>query len=613
MKTSTSFSLFIFIHIISINKMNAQCWTLSDPNHESIISYVPDQLASVYRVSITDDSTVYIIGSKVDTFVSNKSNEQYMSKSIDGGKSWTRVISIPQKYNQYLHYINFINRDTGWYYFWNFNHSGLYLTKNGGNTWELSLNYETMTPSYNSYGGHFYDPNRNRFWLVCNKNSDGDIGFYISDDLGKSWSFQPLNVSKDDGLDLHIHKDGRGWLSDDNGNLPDLYKRVPNTYTFIGSKFDFGKQTYRMSFKDDFGALIHGSDYSKISMTKDYGESWYKALSDTIIGYPNSYTQFTKFLGVKVLDSLETVAVGYVDTFYGSPSILIRKPILLKTYDGGLSWRSQQYVGEKNFAFTDVTSYGRDFAIATGDQSKVYIYRRPAPPICDANSSIDTLSVGKPLKWGAASGCIGGYVLRIGTSPSSGDIIDSVDIWDKTEWTPSIPLPFGKPIHVSIRPYNDGGFSSKCPSFILPTKACTILTKIDTLIKLGDFYNGIAYTKDTILVQSLKSKLGCDSIIQTSIDVLTANQELLADAPTLTVNPNPALDHIQIEVKNLNPYKSTYLLFSDAVGRKLQKLPIDGNYFSGNLNVTHYPNGVYLLKLITDKFTLATEKIVIMK
>jgi len=226
---------------------------------------------------------------------------------------------------------------------------------------------------------------------------------------------------------------------------------------------------------------------------------------------------------------------------------------------------------------------------------------------------IDTLKVGEPIKWYPPAGCVGGYVLRVGTSSGAGDIIDSLDIGDTLQWYPSKALPFGKTIYVSIRPYNDGGFAPVCKSYDIPTLSCTLETRIDTLIKLGGSYKGIVYQTDTTLIESYKSKLGCDSIIQTSIDVLTTNQELLADSPTLTVNPNPALDHIQIEVKYLNPNKSTYLLFSDAVGRKLQKLPIDGNYFSGTFNLANYPNGVYLLKLFSDKITLATEKIVIMK
>ncbi len=615
MKISFPISLVLLFQLLFSNHLDAQCWTLSDPKHQSKIHLDPDRTASVYRVSIGDDSTVYIIGSKADSLISDISNEQYLSKSIDGGKTWTRLNSLPQKNYQHFHHINFINRDTGWYHNFDIGITDLYITKNGGESWELCLNKNTITPWYNSYGGHYYDPNNKRFWLTCYKANIGDIGFYISDDLGKSWSFQPLNVSKKYSFDFHVHKNGSGWLPNHYSSIhPDLYKKEAGSYVFKGINTDFGKQTYRFSFKDDYGALIHSNYNSKISMTKDYGETWYFSLSDSLIGYPNKINnQITQFLGVKVLDSLETIAVGYVDTFTNNPFSLTRKPILLKTYDGGKSWRSQQFQGEKNFAFTDVTSFGRDFAVATGDRSKAYIYRRPLPPTCDANSSIDTLFVGSAIKWGAASGCIGGYVLKIGTSPNSGNIVDSLDLWDKTEWTPNVALPFGQPIYVSIRPYNDGGFAPPCSSIKIPTRHCTIETHIDTTLKIGALYNGVVYQNDTLLIEAHKSYLGCDSLLFTKIDIITSTDDLSNGLNAkIKVQPNPSFDNIQINIKHIHTGSST-LLICDAIGQSLQSFAIEGSSYNAMIHTGGLQSGIYFLKLIADNKIIATEKIVIIR
>jgi len=575
--------IFTYIFLFLPYTFFAQCWdTTRVPLKPAV-----DLIDNYGCVSAFEDGTTYYF----DDY------SGYVYKSTDFARSFSYVGTPPVKNTQKIYNrMAFSSKNIGWIMM----DRMLFKSEDGGKTWFKKADFTNVPNNGDPQFIHIYTDSI--FWVFSDdynkRTTDGGNTWkkLLSRDL-----IGFAHQSPDTMFIPDFWNGQKYYLSVDTGNTTKPIPFIKDLRYFRFLNKNYGYAVVMDSFNE---VLLNYDTTGGVFFTRDGGKSWSKQSRIT------DNQLFAKYGEI----ASEIIFADSLHGIYDATKLTIHK-----TNDGGRTWKKQKrfparFLNSVSTILRNQTSYPhKDFAVTIAEKGLILRYQTPPPPTCNFPKVIDTLKVGEPIKWYPPAGCVGGYVLRVGTSSGAGDIIDSLDIGDTLQWYPSKALPFGKTIYVSIRPYNDGGFAPVCKSYDIPTLSCTLETRIDTLIKLGGSYKGIVYQTDTTLIESYKSKLGCDSIIQTSIDVLTTNQELLADSPTLTVNPNPALDHIQIEVKHLNPNKSTYLLFSDAVGRKLQKLPIDGNYFSGTFNLANYPNGVYLLKLFSDKITLATEKIVIMK
>lgn len=80
----------------------------------------------------------------------------------------------------------------------------------------------------------------------------------------------------------------------------------------------------------------------------------------------------------------------------------------------------------------------------------------------------------------------------------------------------------------------------------------------------------------------------------------------------LNISPNPASDNVNISL-NIGKCKHTQIEIFAIDGKWLQTIPLENNSSSSvNVNLESYENGIYLIKIISDNFSL-TKKLIIRK
>jgi hypothetical protein len=95
--------------------------------------------------------------------------------------------------------------------------------------------------------------------------------------------------------------------------------------------------------------------------------------------------------------------------------------------------------------------------------------------ITPANNAVN-IAPGTALSWAPAAGCIGGYLVSIGTSPGGTDILGQTNVGAGTTFTPPSGLPPGTTVYVNITPYNSLGNGLTASFSFTTSGACTFVT-----------------------------------------------------------------------------------------------------------------------------------------
>lgn len=122
---------------------------------------------------------------------------------------------------------------------------------------------------------------------------------------------------------------------------------------------------------------------------------------------------------------------------------------------------------------------------------------------------------------------------------------------------------------------------------------------VDTLMSIGDVFNGIEITQDTIFTLMETDENDCETTTFFNVQTVTATKENLSNNQ-VTLFPNPADDFVHLAFKN-TVEAPVAIKVMDINGRKiadisLEKEPID---------IRHLAAGVYFLKIeFTDKLMI---------
>ncbi|HHH52629.1 MAG TPA: T9SS type A sorting domain-containing protein, partial [Bacteroidetes bacterium] len=372
--------------------------------------------------------------------------------------------------------------------------------------------------------------------------------------------FQKTNNGKSDAFLIRLENDLSSLLAS----------------TYIGGKED--DISYCVIIDSTNNAYIAGetnSDnfpYSLFAYDTSYANSNFK-LSDAFISILDSNLMEMKastYLGGQnfetaydlVLDSLGNIFVSgytfsydfpvfcnsYDNSFNGDDDCFISKfnmdlsDLLASTYIGG---------NKSDHAYSiDINSFGNIFSAGytesnnfpallsfdttyNGGDSDGFVFKispnleSPYPcctdlinPIPNSTNNPTTLM----LSWSEAIGATG-YYLSVGSSLGEYNILDDIDIGNKTEYQLS-DLPCGDSIFVNIKPYNDYGVNNHCYSFLF--LIAEPFLQIDSYdICEGDsiLWNGEIYSDPGTYNINFIDINGCDSTFQLVLNVNPSNFE----------------------------------------------------------------------------------------
>ena len=558
--------LILVLVLFGSGNLNAQCW---DTLHVSA-----RQNAKIGE-GLHSPLTAFADGSAY--YMDNYSSEFY--KSTNYGTTWKLISRISKAYSTKDEWIKFIDIKKGWAIF----NDSLYTTNDGGLKWVFQYDFlgETIAPAM------FFFNDKIGWLRIKNQLQRTKDGGYTWEKINEIQGFYIFTLSKEAGKVYNNGVNRNKVISIDTGktwqNVPFLTYKNQEWMKYITANKIVAvthDTTNPISGKEEG----HGIFYSD-----DGGNKWRR---DTIFNFHKDIYNTYGGLSIFFADSLNGV-------MYNSNPIEIE---IYRTKDGGISWRKDKLPKVPYYQETDwewkMAYPSKDFGLISYREGTMLRYHTPPPPDCNLVVVVDSLQKDKPISWYPPAGCVGGYVLKIGTTNNGGEIVDSLDVGDTLQWLPNKALPYGKDIYVSIRPYNDGGFAPKCNAVIVPTKSCTLTTRIDTIIKIGTpIYNKI-YTNDTLITKAYKSQQGCDSIVNIYVDVLTSNQDLPVEfIQSLTVAPNPTTGNLQVAFQ-LKSATSGKLYITDRLGRTLWQSETK-EWSIGqqrlDLEVSQYPSGVYQL------------------
>lgn len=128
-------------------------------------------------------------------------------------------------------------------------------------------------------------------------------------------------------------------------------------------------------------------------------------------------------------------------------------------------------------------------------------------PACVGSLSVPAhqaanIQVTTAISWPAATGCLSGYRLSLGTSPGGSDILNNQDIGNATSYQPAQSLPADDTVFVRIVPYNGAGNAGGCPEFWFVTTSmppCDAKSDSTELVKFYDATGGMNWTNQWVL------------------------------------------------------------------------------------------------------------------
>lgn len=260
--------------------------------------------------------------------------------------------------------------------------STLYLTTNGGDSWDsilegrslksiyqfnsdkIFVGYETKGIAYTTDGGSSWEyedfgkeeasvrkidfANSNYGWVCTNR------AVYITTDGGTTWAETGLEIGWTDALSIHLAAEDKGWLLKEDGEVYKYNKNsAPHYWEYLG---DLGGVCYGpnagITFLDSLNGYAVG--LKKSYKTIDGGKTW-SVLPKVINLDINDFYFFNKdnfFLsgergiyfsddgGENIIKSFDNgIGVLSIDFVSSSTGWAVNKgKIILKTTDGGQTW-----------------------------------------------------------------------------------------------------------------------------------------------------------------------------------------------------------------------------------------------------------------------------------
>ncbi len=126
---------------------------------------------------------------------------------------------------------------------------------------------------------------------------------------------------------------------------------------------------------------------------------------------------------------------------------------------------------------------------------------------------------------------------------------------------------------------------------------------LDTAIAIGSFFLGHQLFADTLLVDTVFSEAGCDTVVVWGVDVFTRTEEEFEKRLNLQVFPNPASGDFFVEM-DLPEAMEMRIETLDMLGRRAAVISENEFFQKGNhqlkINSSTWPAGIYLLHFQTN-------------
>jgi len=622
------------IFLIPLSTVNAQSWKIvyERPPESSGLTFIAGLFFS-------NDSTGWVAGSKGFIFKTEDASNSWLDQSIssnvvdfkriafsettlagivtsgalnrvyrttNGGGNWIQMNPIFNPNNggsNSISDIQFISQDTVWAATL---HGSIYRSTNGGIDWVLNAHY----PGIQFQKLHF--DNQNTGW-VC--------GLYL-----------PIALEK--GVILKTENGGETWE--------------------INLENTLGNGTFRtIQFLNETLGWATGNN-NRIFKTVDGGNNWTTTIIDPAVGDENSTMVIHSHYFIN--DTL-----GWLT---GRPSETYKSNIYL-TLDGGATWRQQSIEREKNIDKIFITSPTTGYAVTRS--ARVLRYEaRPAEcgvlPVFPTASS-ENIPLQPLLHWRPAPGGADGYRIALGTLPGGEDLLPLTDVGLDTFFVLPAPLPSNTTVHVSIYPYSQYFGEAGCSdAFSFTTAACPAptvvetgickndsllfgdslilaaglyewtyaqpsgcdslvqlfvslfpdeVTETDTMIALGQPYNGVVYERDTTLELVLQTVNGCDSLVRVHLQVVTSTGNPARQSIAMHLFPNPARSEVTLQFGQPPPAAVRVWLFNE-LGQTVLARKLPPHRQDHRIDVSGLPPGTYRVVAMAEGEVMGIGKLVVL-
>ncbi|MCB0522609.1 MAG: T9SS type A sorting domain-containing protein [Lewinellaceae bacterium] len=125
---------------------------------------------------------------------------------------------------------------------------------------------------------------------------------------------------------------------------------------------------------------------------------------------------------------------------------------------------------------------------------------------------------------------------------------------------------------------------------------------LDTAIAIGSVFLGRQLNSDTVVVDTVFSEMGCDTVVRWVVDVYTGSQDLFEKTLNLSVFPNPTSSDFTIEM-DLPEAMEMSMEVVDILGRRVAILAENIVFQKGKQRITidtgDWPSGIYSLRFQT--------------
>ncbi|MBR5920114.1 MAG: T9SS type A sorting domain-containing protein [Bacteroidales bacterium] len=124
-------------------------------------------------------------------------------------------------------------------------------------------------------------------------------------------------------------------------------------------------------------------------------------------------------------------------------------------------------------------------------------------------------------------------------------------------------------------------------------------------------WNGESYCQSGDYIQTLQTVRGCDSIVTLHLTITVGVEEYNAFDFKVYPNPTNGVVNVQWTVNN-EQWTDGELQVLDMYGRLLNVIGVnnDSSIRTAQIDLSHYANGVYFIKMVADDKTIAVQKVV---
>ncbi len=130
-----------------------------------------------------------------------------------------------------------------------------------------------------------------------------------------------------------------------------------------------------------------------------------------------------------------------------------------------------------------------------------------------------------------------------------------------------------------------------------------VFTNVDTMVTVGEIFQGIEITQDTIIEIVLQSSIGCDSIVVTNISTIV-NTSDLENQYGFNAFPVPTEDEVLLSWNANNPSPTALSLIA-ADGQKLKSIDLkDHSDSSFSIDLGSFARGVYWVRIDLESGTV---------